>query len=509
MLIVVALMGQVLGFLRNRLISTNFTVFDPGTSDAFFAAFQIPDFFFYTIAAGALGVAFMPFLSDRLENGDKKSVWELASSLTNLMVVVMGVVAVIIFLFASPIMHLIAPNLPKENLDQAITIMRLIALNPLMFTISGILTSTQQTFGRFFFYAIAPLTYNLSIIISIFVFRDNIGIVGLGVGAMVGGLVQLLVAALGLFGLGVKYHPIINFKNANFRSMLRQIPPRSLDQGIDQVNSIVEVNRAQALGVGPVSFYAYALTLMHVPVYLIGHSIATASYPRLVARLSQNRRDLFRKDFLSILRVMIWIAAPVVVVSYFGRGYLARMIFGDVAPDVALIFGFLMAAIFFRIIYALMSRWFYAQKDTKTPLFVSVFAIALNIYLAFTLAKPESYDIAGLALAHSIATAAEVVILTTIMIIRDRKMFDWTFVSALTRIISVTGFAMVASYLTVQAFPLQLTDRGIVTLGSKFGLIAAVTLGVYTLVSWAFGMREAKSVIQKAKAVIFKPIKFS
>src|SRR5690242_14394851 len=80
LLIAVALVGQLLGFFRNRLISANFTVVNPGSTDAFFAAFQIPDFFFYTIAAGALGVAFMPFLADHLERGDRRGVWELVTS---------------------------------------------------------------------------------------------------------------------------------------------------------------------------------------------------------------------------------------------------------------------------------------------------------------------------------------------------------------------------------------------------------------------------------------------
>src|SRR5690606_11627649 len=119
----VTLMGQVLGFLRNRLIAANF---DPGASDAFFVAFQIPDFFFYTISAGALGVAFIPFLSDRLEAGDKKGAWELASSLLNLLAGVMFFVSILIFVFAKPLIHTLAPDLPDESLHQAVNIMRLI-----------------------------------------------------------------------------------------------------------------------------------------------------------------------------------------------------------------------------------------------------------------------------------------------------------------------------------------------------------------------------------------------
>jgi len=507
LLIVVALLGQVLGFLRNRLISTNFTVIDPGSSDAFFAAFQIPDFFFYTIAAGALGVAFMPFLADRLAAGDKKGVWQLASSLFNILAIVMFFVSVIIFLFAKPLIHTLTPNLPAEHLAQAVTIMRLVSLNPLFFTLSGIITSVQQTFGRFFFYAMAPLFYNMAIIVSVYIFKNNLGIVGLGVGALIGGVLQLGIAWLGLVGLGFRWQPKIAWKSLDFRRVLKQLPPRSLDQGIDQVNSIVEVNRAQSLGTGPISWYNFATTLQNVPIVLLGNSIATAAFPRLVDRLAQNRTDLFRRDFLRILRTMIWLAAPVVVICYFCRGYLARLIFGDVEPNVALIFGFLTAAIGFRIIYAMLSRYFYAYKDTKTPLFVSIFAIGLNIFLAFKLARPDSYGISGLALAQSIVAISEVVILFSIMLYRDHKLFDSIFWGGIGRIISVTGFSVLAAFIMLTIFPLQVNDRGFIALGTKLFSIAGIIMLVHVGISALFGLEEAKAVLTKARQIILKPIK--
>lgn len=508
LLIVVALMGQGLGFLRNRLISANFTISDPGSSDAFFAAFQIPDFFFYTIAAGALGVAFIPFLSDRLEAGDRKGVWDLASSLLNVLAISMGVIAVIILIFAPRFIDILAPRLEPEYFDEAVAIMRLVALNPLFFSLSGILTSVQQTFGRFFFYAMAPLFYNLAIIASIYLFRDTIGIVGLGIGALVGGVLQLLVAMLGLVGLGFKWRPHINWKRPEFKNMLRQLPPRSLDQGIDQVNSMVEVNRASALNVtGAISYYTYALTLMNVPVMLLGNSIAIAAFPRLTERLSQNRPDLFRYDFFRILRTMIWVTMPVIVISYFGRAYLARLIFGDVAQEVALVFGFLVVAIFFRIIYSMVSRYFYAYKDTKTPLLVSVFAIGLNIYLAFRLAHPDTYGIAGLALAQSIVALTEVVVLSGIMVYRDRKMINVEFMRSMARIVSVTGFTVLATFIMISFLPLQVTDRGIITLGGKLAAISSVTFLVHMAISWLFELEEARTVATKAKQFILKPIR--
>ena len=509
LLMTATLVGQLLGFLRTKLVNANFDPIGPQSTDAYFAAFTIPDLFFYTLAAGALGVAFMPVLAERFHRGDRKGMWELSSSLLNLLSIVMLGVAVIIFVFARPLIStLVAPNLTPEQLDNAVAIMRLLALNPLFFTISGVLSSAQQTMGRFFFFAIAPLFYNLSIIVSIYLFRDtSIGLVGLGYGAFAGGLLQMIIIALGLTGTKFTWRPKIIWRNSDFRTILKQLPPRSLDQGIDQVQSIVETNLADRLGAGFVSYYSNAYTLHTAPILLLGTAISTAAFPRLNKRLAQGRPDLFRKDFLSILRLMIWLAIPVVIICFFARGYLARLIFSRNAPEIALIFGFLTVAIFFRTMYTLISRWFYAQKDSKTPLLVSVFVIGLNVALATWLARPGNYGVAGLAMAQSIAAAVEVVLLVSLMFIRDTSFFTAQFWGALLRMVSVTGFTVLTAFVVVSFYPLEGTDRGIVTLGAKLMLIALSTFFVYVGISGLFGLDEARPIYRWLKRIITKPMR--
>ncbi len=508
LLIAAALFGQLLGFMRTKLVNANFPAIGPESTDAYFAAFKIPDLFYFTLAAGALGVAFMPFLADRLQKGDRKSVWILSSSLLNLLAMVMALVGVFIFVFAEPLLHyIVAPNLSPEQMHNASTIMRLIAFNPLIFTIAGILTSVQQTFGRFFFFAVAPLFYNASIIFSIYMFKDDLGLIGLGVGALIGALLQLAISLLGFLGLRFKYKPTIKWSHPDFRQILRQLPPRSLDQGIDSVNSIVETNLARRLGDGKLSYYENAYVLQSAPSLLIGTSISTAAFPRLTDRLAQGRKDLFRKEFLEILRAMIWIIMPVVVLGYFLRGYLARLIFANDAPQIALIFGFFAGAILFRTIYSLVSRWFYAQKDSHTPLYVSIFAIILNIFLAYILSRPTAYDVAGLAMAQSIVAAAEVLILFTIMAIRDHKLINREFWGGLYRILSVTGFAVITAYIMLSIYPLSTSDRGFLVLGGKILAVVIPTVAVYVGISLLFGLSEAKPVVRKIKSLAFKTVR--
>jgi putative peptidoglycan lipid II flippase len=511
LLVGASLFGQLLGFIRTQIINGNFNAPGHITTDAYFAAFKIPDFFFYTIAAGALGVAFMPFLADRLAQNDKKAVWQLTSSLLNLLGIIMLVVGVILFVFTEPLIRIVVGhNLPPDQMSEAVTIMRIVAFNPFLFTVSGILTSLQQTFGRFFFFAMAPIIYNICIIASVYIFKDNIGLVGLGFGALAGAFLQLMFVLLGLFGMGFRYLPKIVWNSLDFRRVLRNLPARSIDQGIDSINSIVETNRASTLAPGSITFYENAYTLHLVPIFLIGTAISTAAFPRLNDRLAQGRPDLFKRDFLQVLRVMIWIILPVAVVSFFARAYLARLIYKNIAPEIALVFGFLVGAIIFRTIYSLISRYFYAQKDTKTPLFVSLFTIALNIYLAFTLARPLShggYGLTGLALAQSIVAAVEVLILVTIMTWRDRHIFNAGFWSDVFRTLSVTGFTVLTTYTMVSIVPLLATDRGFATLGSKLFIIVLPTFVVHIVISAIFGLEEVQPVLKRIRAIALKPVR--
>jgi putative peptidoglycan lipid II flippase len=513
LLIVISLIGQVLGFLRYKMVNANFDTIGPQSTDAYFAAFKIPDFFFFTLAAGALGVAFMPFLSDHLQKGDRKGVWDLSNSLMNLLTIVMAVVGVIMFIFAKPLItHVVAPGLaspdvPPEQLHNAVIIMRFISFNPLLFAVAGVLSSVQQVFGRFFFFAMAPVMYNASIIAAVLLFRDNLGLIGLGVGALLGALLQLIVVAFGLIGANYRWKPKIMWRSRDFKQILYQLPPRSLDQGIDSLNSIVETNLATRLGQSALTVYENAYILHTTPTQIVGTTIATAAFPKLNERLSQGRPDLFRKEFLQIMRAIVWIIMPIVVVCFFARAYFARLIFTKNAPEIAVVFGFFAGAILFRTIYAIVSRWFYAQKDTKTPLYISLIAIALNMYLAYVLSRPSAYGVAGLAMAQSIVAAVEVLILGIVMLVRDRKLFDGRFWGGLVRIASVTGFSILTAFIMVSLLPLNISDRGIVTLGVKLGLISGVTFLVHLTISLIFGLEEAKPVIERTKRFVLRPIK--
>ncbi len=507
LLIASAFMSQLLSLVRTKLVNANFPAVGIHSTDSYFAAFNIPDFFYFTIAAGVLGVAFMPILAEHLYRNDRKGIWALSNSLMNLLAIIMGLVGIFIFIFARPLIHyIVAPKLTPIQLNDAVIIMRFLAFNPFLFTISGILSSVQQTFGRFFFFAIAPIFYNLCIISSIFVFQHNIGVVGLGIGALSGAVLQLLIVMIGTRNLEFHWSPKIIWRSRDFRRILSNLPPRALDQGMDQMENIVETNFATRIGQGYVSYWNNAYTLAAAPALLIGTAISTAAFPRLNNRLAEGRPDLFRIDFLRVLRVIVWTIMPVLVICYFARGYLARLIFSRNAPEISMLFGYLTVAIFFRTIYAIVSRWFYAQNDTKTPLFVSIFTISFNVFLVYILTKPQNYGAAGLAISQSIVSMVEVLILFFIMFKRDHLLFNKGFWGGILKIFSVTGFSVITGLILLTIIPLGSLDKGFFLLGTKLLIISIIIFSVHIGMSYLFGLSEASIVIRKIKRMFFKPV---
>jgi putative peptidoglycan lipid II flippase len=198
-------LGIFLGILRTKLINANFNVF---SSDAYFAAFKVPDLIFFTLASGAIGVAFLPILSERLAK-NKQSAWDVTSYVLNFIGFLALISSVLIIILAKPLMeYIVAPGFTAQQLELSVAIMRIVAVNIFIFSIAAVLSTVQQAVGRFFFIAIAPLFYNGSIILSIYLFGDSLGIVGLSIGVAIGAILYLLIVLLGMAGLKFKYKPI-------------------------------------------------------------------------------------------------------------------------------------------------------------------------------------------------------------------------------------------------------------------------------------------------------------
>jgi putative peptidoglycan lipid II flippase len=431
--------------------------------------------------------------------------------MVNLMALATLIASVLIIIFAEPLIRfVIAPGLSESGTALAVSMMRVIAVNPFLFAVASVIASIQQAVGRFAFYALAPTIYNIGIIIGILFFTGGInlfgwqvfdgGIMGVALGVVLGSIMQLVVSSVGLIGLGFDYRFKIHWKNKGFRKVLSLLPARSLDQGMDYVVSIVETNLASRMAARTVRAYNQAMTLQMAPINLIGVAISTAAFPQMTERLAEGKYDLFRSELRTVLRIIIWLSLPVAMITFFTRGYLVNFINPNGDVLMAGLLGALVVAILFRSVYYIAARTFYAQQDTKTPLYISFFSIGFNIVLAIWFTTALDMGAYGLAWAQSIMAAVEVFILFTVMARRFPGLLDKSFWSAVWRMASATGFMAAISYAMVLILPLQAGDQSSFYFTfPKFILIASVSFAVYIAFSRLLKLEEATPIIRIAK----------
>lgn len=511
------LVSALLGIFRDRLLNSYYLDTYPTGIDAYTAAFTIPDFMFFILTSGALAVSFIPVFNQRLSSGNKKSAWELSSSLLNLMALLTLGASLLIMIFADPLVkYIVGPGLDESGTILAINMMRVIAINPFLFSISTILSSIQQALGRFVFYALAPAIYNVGILIGITVFTDGInifgwqvfegGIMGVALGVVFGAVLQLIVSLVGLFGLGFDYNFKINWKNQGFRSVLKLLPPRSLDQGIDYVNTLVTTNLSSRMGAGALRSYQQAYNLSTMPVNLIGVAISTAFFPKLTEEVGDGKEAKFRQTFHTALSTIIWIAMPISVIAFFGRGYVVSFIKNGGDPLIASVLATLVLTIFAHSIFHIASRGFYAKQDTKTPFLVSIIAVGLTIALCivFTLlgCGPE-----GLGWAQSIGAVLEIIILLGSLQKRsDNKLFDHDFWRGIGKMFFATAISGCVAYSMTKFFPLMATDDSLFVTLPKFCLITAASIIAYVLAGYFLNIEQVKPIFERLKKILFKNV---
>lgn len=509
------LTSALLGIFRDRLLNSYYLDTYPTGIDAYTAAFTIPDFMFFLLTSGALAVSFIPVFNQRLASGNKKSAWELSSSILNLMALATLTASILIMIFADPLVrYVVGPGLDESGTILAINMMRVIAINPFLMSIATILSSIQQALGRFIFYALAPALYNVGILIGIVWFTGGInifgwqifegGIMGVALGVVLGAILQIMVNLVGLFGLGFDYEFKINWKNQGFRSVLKLLPARSLDQGIDYANTLVTTNLSSRMGAGALRSYQQASNLASMPVNLIGVAISTAFFPRLTEEIGDGREAKFRQTFRTALSTIIWIALPVAIIAFFARGYVVSFIKNGGDRLISSILATLTISILANSVFHIAARGFYARQDTKTPFLVSIFSIGFTIILAIILTAlgcgPE-----GLGWAQSIGSVLEVGILLAILQHRSRKqLLDSVFWHNFGKTVFATAIAGCVAYSMTKFFPLMASDDSIFTTFPKFCLITAASLFAYIAAGYFLNIEQVKPIIRYLKKILFR-----
>ena len=501
------LASAVLGIYRDRILNGMYlTTYKVGI-DAYTAAFTIPDFMYMILVTGALSVSFIPVFNDRLAKGNRKSAWQLSSSTLNFLALLTLAASILIEIFAPFLVkYIIGPGMSESGQGLTIAMMRIIAINPFLFSIATVIASIQQAVGRFFFFALAPMLYNIGIIVGATVFTSGIkvfghqifggGIMGVALGVVLGAILQLLVSCLGLIGLGFDYEFKIYWRNNGFRQVLKLLPARSADRGLDYISNMIDTNLASRMADGTIRAYQQATTLYNMPINLIGVAISTAAFPKMTERLGQGRPDLFKKEFRSVLRVILWLSLPVAAITFFARGYIVSIVQAGGNSLIAGLLGLFAVVILVRSVYQIAARSFYARQDTKTPLIISLVTFAIAVACELWMVFQWQWGASALPIAQVIWATLEMIAQWVFIQKRLPGVFNRDFWNSIFRMLIATSLMSVATYILVTALGLNFTNQNLMMVLPKLALIGIISLAIYLGLSKLFKLEEADPILR-------------
>lgn len=383
-----ALISGFLGLIRDRLLAGNFGA--GPELDIYFAAFRIPDFIYMVLIAGGIVVAFLPLFSEYFSRDEKKA-WQLTSNILNIFLFFLILLCLILFIFTPSLVKLIAPGFSPQQMSLTILLTRLMFLSPIFFGLSSIFSGILQYFNRFLVYGLCPILYNLGIIAGIIFLAPIFGILGVAMGVILGAFFHLAIQIPSAINCGFKYQSIFNFRDPGVKRVFKLMIPRTFGIAAFQTNFIVITAIASTLTTGSIAIFNLANNLQSFPAGIIGVSFAIAIFPALSRAWAEGKREEFIEKFYSVFRQIIFLTIPISLFIFIFRNLIVKIIleigqFGvfDVKLTSACL-GLFAFSIFAQSLIPLFTRAFFSWQDTKTPTLITIFAVALNIILAFSL----------------------------------------------------------------------------------------------------------------------------
>lgn len=405
-------LASAMGLLRDRVFASQFGA--SRTLDIYYSAFKIPDLIFNLFILGSVSAAFIPVFIRQYRTDENKA-WDVARNFLNIAFVAVIVTCGVLILFVRPLAGLVAPGFTGVDRESVIQLMRLMFLSPIIFSVSTIIGSALQALERFWAFAIAPILYNVGIIVGAIYFVPIMRahgyqeVLGLGLGVILGAVMHLSVQLVAALRAGFRFGPIFDFSDQNFRSILKLMIPRTIGLGAFSIDSAVINALASMLGAGSIAMLNFANNLQSVPISVVGISIAIVIFPKLSFHASGDEKEEFNKKLYSALKSTAIIVTLGAVVLFFLSEWVIRILFGvglfhgQSITTTASILSMYMLGVTSQSLIPILSRAFYALHNTRTPVMTSIVAIAVNLSLASLFIFHYHWDVRGLALAFAIA----------------------------------------------------------------------------------------------------------
>jgi putative peptidoglycan lipid II flippase len=412
------IISSVSGLIRQRLLLSHF--FDTDASqkayEAFQIAFQIPDMLFQLVVIGALSAAFIPLFA-KLRKEDEKLAFEMSSVILNIILLIFIVLGVIIFI-ASPFIsnYRTGDQFTPEQVEIVTRMTRIMLVGQLFFAISSVFGAVLQSYQRFIIPSIAPIIYNLGIVLGTYLFSERFGIYSAGIGVVIGAFLHMIIQLPSILRLGFKFKLSFNINVPGVKQLFRLIPPRVLTIGVNEFQNLSLGFFATSLGNLSFVVIKLALSLMTIPIRLFGVPIGQASLPFLSEESHERDLQHFKRLLLQSINQIAFLAFPASVLLLILRIPIVRLVFGtaNFPWDKTLMTGRAVAIISISVaaqaMVQILVRAFYALRDTRTPFYITLITVFIYLVGSALVVFYTPWGIYGLAMMTSIAAIFELLL---------------------------------------------------------------------------------------------------
>ena len=386
--------SRVLGLVREQVLAYWFGAGD--SMDAFLVAFRVPNLVRDLFAEGAMSAALVPTFSRTLASDGRDRAWRLGNAVLNALVAVTGVVVVLAIVFAEPLVGLLAGGFAAVpgKFELTVQLTRVVMPFLVLVAVAAACMGMLNSLNVFFVPALSPAMFNIASIVAVVALvpvaraAGYDPILAVAVGALVGGLGQMLLQWPALRAQGFRYRPGLDLRDPGLRRVLLLMGPGTIGLAATQVNVFVNTVVATGEGTGAVSYLGYAFRVMYLPIGLFGVSIATATTPAMSRLAATEDTARMRSTLASAVALMLTLNVP----ATFGLVVLAepivRVLFergsftaADTVGTAAAVQLYALGLVGYSVV-KIVSPTFYAIGRSRTPVAVGVAAVLLNAVLS-------------------------------------------------------------------------------------------------------------------------------
>jgi putative peptidoglycan lipid II flippase len=492
-------LSRVLGLAREMILSRQF-----GTGpqmEAYVAAFRIPDLLFLTIMSGAFGAAFIPVFGGFIDRGDKARASRLASSILTWTGVTVLAVGAIAFALAGPITDVLF-DFDEYTHNLTVELMRILLLSPVFLGLGIAFKGILEAQNQFTLPALSPLVYNAAIIVGAAFFAQEYGIQAVAWSVIIGAVLHMGIELPGVIRSGLHYRPTLDRRVAGLSEVVRLLGPRVLGQAAFQINFIAVTSFASTIGDENVAGFNYAWQLLMLPHGVLALSISTVAFPSLAALFSRGDRHGFGSLLDRTMRPLLFLSIPASAGLLLAGRPIVKIIFegGEFTENstelvVSALTWFAIGLVGYGLT-EIITRVFYAMRDTRTPVITGILTIVLNIILCALLI--DSMGIEGLAISLSATTAAEAIIMLLFLRYRSGQVFSPGFFGWLIKVILATAImSIVMLYTRPWLDDVLIADVSLVVHVVYFGLSMAVYVMTFIVAAWILRIPELEQSVAK------------